>query len=90
MGIGCSEILLSLALIVIFMGPKSIPELLRSLFKIKSDFNKFQQNLIREKNELLSLGENNVKNQKQKNSYNSNSSVSSERDVITPKERTKL
>ena len=48
MGLGVGEIFLIVAALVIFVGPKKIPELARSLGKMMNEFNQAKNGLINE------------------------------------------
>ncbi|MBO4630885.1 MAG: twin-arginine translocase TatA/TatE family subunit [Lentisphaeria bacterium] len=61
MGIGMPEILVIIAVILIFFGAKKIPELARSLGRASYEFKKAKEDLIKETRELQDAAENNAK-----------------------------
>ena len=70
MGIGATEWLLIIVVVVLLFGAKRIPELARSLGKAKHEFKKAQDDLNRESEELIKAAEKNAAAEDQAKSSN--------------------
>ena len=57
-GLGTSEIILILLVILLLFGAKRIPELARAIGKASFEFKKAKENIVREGEELVNEAEN--------------------------------